>query len=92
MNDHTANVFAIAHVLIALIDLIEGVGTSDHSVEVELSLAVELGKTRNVGTRIGRAELGTNDLLLAQREINHWDVVTGFQPWVDIRDNNTATL
>jgi hypothetical protein len=42
VDEHTTDVLAVAHVLVALIDVAQLVGLGDHAIEVELTVPIQL--------------------------------------------------
>src|SRR3954451_3623085 len=67
--DHATDVLAVAHVLVALVDVLELVLLGDELVELEPAVLVELQQFRDGGARAARAEHGAQDLLVEQRQL-----------------------
>src|SRR6185437_5133863 len=66
--DQAADVEAVAHVLVALVDLFERVLPGDQFVELELAVVVHLEHAGNVVLGIGRPVERAADLLLHHRQ------------------------
>src|ERR1700760_812334 len=54
--DDAADVLAVVHVLVALLDLVERVGLGDQLVELQEPVLVELQLPEDVPVRVGHAE------------------------------------
>src|SRR2546423_7155093 len=67
--DHATDVLAVAHVLVALVDLLELVLLGDELVELELAVLVQLQQLRNRSARAAPAEDRAEQLLVEQREL-----------------------
>ena len=52
VHDHAADVFAIAHCLVADVDVIECVGVGDELVELERAVLVHAKQARDVAARV----------------------------------------
>src|SRR5688572_5266895 len=52
VDDHAADVLAVAHRLVAGLDLGQRVAGRDQLVELELTVAVEVEQARDVGPRV----------------------------------------
>src|SRR5215468_10574393 len=66
MHDHAADVLAVQQVLVALVDLVEGVGGGDQLVQLQVAGPVELDHPRDVVERVAGAEQAALDALLEQ--------------------------
>src|SRR6185437_13030515 len=55
MHDHAADVLAVEHVLVALVDLVELVPAGDQLVELELARPVKPDELRHVDSRAAAA-------------------------------------
>src|SRR5215831_459759 len=66
MHDHAADVLAVQQVLVALVDLVEGVGGGDQLVQLQIAGPVELHHPRDVVERVAGAEQAALDALLKQ--------------------------
>jgi hypothetical protein len=51
VNNHAANILPITHVLVPLVDLLQGVRLGDQLVKLELSGLVETEQLGNIGAR-----------------------------------------
>src|SRR5579875_2349257 len=69
VDDDAPDVLAVAHVLVPLVDLIEGVGAGHELVEHHLSLTVQAEDLRDVRPGVGRAEDGAPDLFLHHGQV-----------------------
>src|SRR5215472_17546815 len=56
MQDEAPDVLAVQHVLVTLVDLVEGVGLRDQLVQLQVTSTVELRHPRNVMERVARAK------------------------------------
>ena len=52
VHDHAADVFAVAHCLVADVDVIECVGVGDELVELERAVLVHAKQARDVAARV----------------------------------------
>src|SRR5215831_2295279 len=68
MQDHAADVLAVEQVLVALVDLIEGVRRGDQFVQLEVAGLVKLHHPRDVVERVAGTEQAPLDALLEQGE------------------------
>src|SRR6266487_3799139 len=66
IHDHAADVLAVQQVLVALVDLVEGVGGGDQLVQLEVAGPVELHHPRDVVERVTGTEQAALDALLEQ--------------------------
>src|SRR5215510_15409052 len=66
MHDHAADVLAVQQVLVALVDLVEGVGGGDQLVQLQVAGPVELHHPRDVVERVAGTEQAALDPLLEQ--------------------------
>src|SRR5215467_2250326 len=66
IHDHAADVLAVQQVLVALVDLVEGVGGGDQLVQLQVTRPVELHHPRDVVERVAGAEQAALDALLEQ--------------------------
>src|SRR5215471_6724631 len=66
MQDHAADVLAVEQVLVALVDLVEGVCRGDQLVQLQVAGLVELHHPRDVVERVAGAEQASLDALLEQ--------------------------
>src|SRR5215472_8958187 len=55
VDDHAADVLAVEHVLIALVDLVELVAAGDQLIKLEFARLVEADEERHVGQRVAAA-------------------------------------
>src|SRR5262249_47331614 len=67
VDDHSADVLAVEHVLEALVDVVQGVGVGDELVELELAGLVEADEVLDVVHRVARAEQRALDGLFVER-------------------------
>src|SRR5215831_19063257 len=66
IHDHAADVLAVQQVLVALVDLVEGVGGGDQLVQLQVTRPVELHHPRDVVERVAGAEQAALDALHEQ--------------------------
>ena len=52
VHDHAADVFAVAHCLVADVDVIECVGVGDELVELERAVLVHAKQARDIAARV----------------------------------------
>src|ERR1039458_2725555 len=64
VDEDAADVAALEHVPVALVDLVEAVATRDQLVELELAGPVEPEQPRHVVQRVGAAEQRALDVLV----------------------------
>src|SRR5579859_108581 len=69
VNEQAADVAAVQHVPVALVDLVERVPVRDQLVELELPRLVQLEQLRDRVERVAAAEQRALDPLLEQREL-----------------------
>src|SRR5205814_6558734 len=69
--EDAADVPALAHVVVAEVDVVELVGSGDEFVELQLTVAVEADELRDVGTGSGRAEQAPKHALLQPAQGEH---------------------
>src|SRR4029079_1099841 len=66
VDDYAADVLPRQEVLVALVDLLQGVAAGDEGVELEVAAAVEPEQPRDVGGRVAVAEQAALHRLLPQ--------------------------
>src|SRR5215468_2529373 len=66
MHDHAADVLAVQQVLVALVDLVEGVGGGDQLVQLQVARPVEVHHPRDVVERVAGADKAALEALLEQ--------------------------
>src|SRR5581483_5033964 len=64
-----SDVHAVAHVLVALVDVLELIGARDELVELELARLVQVQQVRDVAARVGVAEDGAHQLLALHGQV-----------------------
>jgi len=73
-EDDSADDASFQEVLVALVDLVEGVGLGDEFVELEAAGAVELEEVGEVDAGIDVAVEGPDDLFAQEDQIGGWDL------------------
>src|SRR4029077_771699 len=66
MHDDAPDVLAVQQILVAVVDLVEGVGAGDQLVQLEVTGLVKLHHPRDVVERVARPEQAALDALLEQ--------------------------
>jgi hypothetical protein len=92
VDDHPADVLAVAHVLVALVDVLQGVARGDQVVEVELALLVEREELGDRRARAQPAEDGALEILLQQRELEEAELHVDVGGVAHARDDGAAAL
>src|SRR6476659_7397856 len=68
VDQDAADVLAVVHVVVPLVDLLQRVLLGDQAIEVEQALGVQLEQLGDVLARVGRAEQRADQLLLEDRQ------------------------
>src|SRR5690348_6721075 len=90
--DQAADVAAVAHVLVALVDVFQGVLPGDQLVQLELSLVVEVQQQGDVVMGVGGAVQRAADLLLHHGEHEQVAAELGVGGVADGGDDHLAAL
>src|SRR6185437_13398261 len=91
-GDDAPQVAAVAHVVVADVDLVEAVGTGYQFLELQLAAAVQLEEAGDVGARVGRAEQRTADLLLVRGELQGAHRHLRLGRWVQVGHDDATAL
>src|ERR1700761_6738227 len=90
--DDAANVLAVQHVLVAVVDLLQLVLAGDHVVQVQLAGLVHREQLRDVVLRVAATEDGALQVLLHQGQHRQVEVHVGVQQAADGGEHAGATL